>query len=233
MTGQPNWGYEGEVGPAYWGRLDPCFALCADGRRQSPIDLTNTAPQGVVGAVFHYQPSQVDLLYDGYTIQMNYSPGSYIELDRQRYDLINLHFHTPGEHILQGQRFPMEMHLVHKSGAGNLAVVGVLVQAGANHPAFQPILNHLPAQPGQAQAPARLEIETGKLLPAERTGYHYSGSLTTPPCSEGVSWLVMTRPVELLARQLAMFTAIHTRNNRPVQPLNDRPLFVSMELEHE
>jgi carbonic anhydrase len=222
----PHWSYEGEAGPEHWGELDASFAACVTGRTQSPIDLKEATPQDLANIVFNYQPSTINILNNGHTIQVNYDPGSSIELDGVRYDLVQFHFHAPSEHTIQGQAMPMELHLVHKSAEGNLAVVGVMLADGAENPAFQPVWNNLPTQENPAQAVAGLQVEAASLLPTEQTTYRYSGSLTTPPCSEGVNWLVMTTPVELSAEQLAAFTTIYAHNSRPVQPLNERTLTV-------
>lgn len=218
----PHWSYEGEAGPAHWGELDPSFAACATGSSQSPIDLTEAAAQDLANVVFNYQTSNINILNNGHTIQVNYDPGSYLELDGVRYDLAQFHFHAPSEHTFQGQYLPMELHLVHKNAEGNLAVVGVMLAEGADNPAFQPVWNNLPDHESPVQTVAGLQVQAINLLPVEQTTYHYSGSLTTPPCSEGVSWLVMTTPVELSAEQLVTFTAIYAHNNRPIQSLNER-----------
>jgi carbonic anhydrase len=222
----PHWSYEGETGPEHWGELDAASAACAAGQTQSPIDLNAATSQDLANIAFNYQPSNLNILNNGHTIQVDYDSGSYIELDGVRYDLIQFHFHAPSEHTIQGQAMPLELHLVHRSADEHLAVVGVMLAEGAENPAFQPVWSHLPAQAAPVQTVADLQLQAAEFLPADQTTYRYSGSLTTPPCSEGVNWLVMTTPVELSAEQVAAFTAIYAHNSRPVQPLNERALLL-------
>jgi len=160
---------------------------------------------------------------NGHTVVANYAAGSYIEVDGERYVVDSLHYHTPSEHIVDGQPpFDAELHIVHKKG-NDLAVIGILLKEGAENPAYQPLLDNLPGEEGTA-VNTGVTINAADLLPAEQTTYRYSGSLTTPPCTEGVSWFVMTTPVELSAAQLADFQTVFTGNARPVQPLNEREL---------
>jgi carbonic anhydrase len=220
----PHWTYEGEEGPEHWGALDESFAVCGTGKSQSPIDITTSKEQDLANISFHYQPSEVNILNNGHTAQVNYDAGSYIELDGVRYDVAQFHYHAPSEHALNGKLFPAELHIVHKSADGTLAVVGILFEAGAQNDAFQPFVANLPAEKSDVKD-AGVKINAAELLPAIQTTYRYSGSLTTPPCSEGVHWNLMTTPVEISAEQLsALETLFEEDNNRPVQPLNDRPL---------
>jgi carbonic anhydrase len=222
-TELPHWTYEGQEGPDHWGELDPAYTLCATGTHQSPIDVASAQEQDLANIVFHYQPSVENILNNGHTVQVNYDAGSYIELDGVRYDVLQFHYHAPSEHTVNGETFPAELHIVHKNAAGNLAVVGILLKEGAENSAYQPFLDHLPAQKTEARDTG-VKIDAAALLPAVQTTYRYSGSLTTPPCSEGVSWLLMTTPVELSADQLSKLEGLFELNNRPVQPLNDRSL---------
>jgi carbonic anhydrase len=197
--------------------------MCGKGKHQSPIDIASPGEQDLANIVFHYQPSEVNILNNGHTVQVNYDPGSYIELDGIRYDVAQFHYHAPSEHEVDGKVFPAELHLVHKSADGRLAVVGLLLQEGSAHAAFDPFINNLPAETSDVQD-AGVKINAMDFLPGIQTTYRYSGSLTTPPCSEGVSWLVMTTPVELSSAQLSQLESLFEGNNRPVQPLNDRSL---------
>lgn len=218
-----HWTYEGEEGPAHWGDLSPDYAACSVGKSQSPIDLSNPAPKDVANLVFHYQPSKINILNNGHTIQVNYDPGSYLELDGVRYDLLQFHFHAPSEHSINGKLAEAELHLVHKSADGKLAVVGILINAGAENPAFKTTWDNLPAEKGPVQQ-IGAEVNATGMLPAIQETYRYEGSLTTPPCSEGVKWNVMVEPIEMSEAQLAAFTHIFEGNNRPVQPLDGRAL---------
>jgi len=218
-----HWGYEGEEGPAHWGELDPAFEMCAKGKNQSPINISTPNEKDLANIAFHYQPSEVNILNNGHTVQVNYDTGSYIELDGVRYNVVQFHYHTPSEHEVEGNLFAGELHIVHQSADGKFAVVGLFLQEGAANAAFDPFINNLPAQETEVKDMG-VKIDVMDLLPSIQTTYRYSGSLTTPPCSEGVSWMVMTTPVELSSAQLSKLESLFEANNRPVQPLNDRSL---------
>ena len=220
---QVHWGYEGTHGPEHWGSLDPGFALCSSGREQSPIDLTGAEPGDLSEIVFNYAPSPISILNNGHTIQVDYQPGSAIVLDGTRYGLIQFHFHHRSEHTVDGGSFPLELHLVHANADGALAVVGIFLEEGAANEALAPVWQHLPAEAGPA-AVVRESVDAAALLPERRTTWRYAGSRTTPPCSEGVSWLVMTEPVTASREQIEAFSALFPVNNRPLQPLNGRRL---------
>lgn len=217
------WGYEGDRGPAHWGSLDEAFSACADGTEQSPIDLVDGATGDYPEVEFDYGPRTGMVVNNGHTIQVNVDRGSGIVLDGIRYELLQFHFHHGSEHTVAGVRLPMEMHLVHRSDGGALAVVGVLIEEGAANATLAPVWERFPRQADGAVALPEA-IEVAELLPAPRSAWRYRGSLTTPPCTEGVSWIVMAEPVTLSAEQVAAFGAIHPRNFRPVQPLNRRTL---------
>ena len=220
----PHWTYEGEEGPEHWGDLDPAYKFCGTGKNQSPIDVTAPVEQDLANIVFHYQPSEVNILNNGHTVQVNYDAGSYIELNGARYDVAQFHYHAPSEHAVDGKLFAAELHIVHKSADGSLAVVGILLDEGVQNDAYLPFTENLPAKESEA-TDAGVTINAADLLPAEQTSFRYSGSLTTPPCSEGVNWLLMTTPVEISTEQIEALTSLFEEgNNRPVQPLNDRPL---------
>lgn len=218
-----HWTYEGEEGPAHWGNLSPDYTACSTGKSQSPIDISKATPQDVANLVFHYKPSKVNILNNGHTIQVNYDTGSYLELDGVRFDLVQFHFHAPSEHSINGKLAEAELHLVHKSADGKLAVVGILIEAGAENPAFKTTWDNLPTEKGPVQQ-LSAEVNAAAMLPVVQETYRYEGSLTTPPCSEGVKWNVMVEPIEMSTAQLAAFTHIFEGNNRPVQPLDGRTL---------
>lgn len=220
----PHWTYEGEEGPEHWGELDPSYAACGTGTSQSPIDVSTPAEQDLANIAFHYQPSEVNILNNGHTVQVNYDTGSYIELDGVRYDVAQFHYHAPSEHAVDGKLFAAELHIVHKNADGGLAVVGILLDEGEQNNAYQPFIQNLPSEESDVKD-VGVTVNAADLLPVEHTTFRYSGSLTTPPCSEGVNWLLMTTPVEISAEQIAALTSIFEEgNSRPVQPLNDRPL---------
>ncbi len=218
-----HWTYEGEEGPAHWGGISPDFAVCQSGVRQSPVDLNGPAQQeqDLPNIVFHYQPSKINILNNGHTIQVNYDGGSSIDVDGVSYELLQFHFHAPSEHSVGGKLAEAELHLVHKNAAGGLAVVGLLIEKGPANSAIQTTWDSLPTQSGPAQT-LEAQVNANDLLPTVQTTYRYDGSLTTPPCTEGVKWLVMTNPITFSEEQLAAFTEIFEGNNRPAQALNDR-----------
>jgi carbonic anhydrase len=217
------WGYQGDRGPAQWGSLDETFSTCAAGAEQSPIDLVDGATGDYPAVEFDYGPRIGTVVNNGHTVQVNVDQGSGIILDGTRYELLQFHFHHGSEHTVGGVRLPMEMHLVHRSDQGALAVVGVLLGAGAANEALAPIWERIPSGAGSAEAVPDV-VDAEVLLPEPRTAWRYRGSLTTPPCTEGVAWIVMSEPVTLSAAQIAAFGALYARNYRPVQPLGRRTL---------
>ena len=223
IAGGPQWGYEGGLGPDHWGSLDPAFGVCSNGREQSPIDLTGAEREALSEIGFEYAPSPISIRNNGHSIQVDYQAGSGIVLDGTRYELNQFHFHHRSEHTVDGADFPLELHLVHADADGALAVVGVFLEEGAANEALAPVWRHLPPEAGPAALVAGT-VDANALLPERRTTWRYRGSLTTPPCSEGVSWLVMTEPVTASRGQVEAFSALFPINNRPVQPLNGRRL---------
>jgi len=218
-----HWTYEGATGPAHWGSLDTAFAKCAKGHAQSPIDIAAPAGGTLSAITVKYQPTKINVVNNGHTIQVNYDSGSAIEVDGVRYKLIQFHFHVPSEHTIGGKPAAAELHLVHRSAKGHLAVIGVLMEVGAENAALAPLWAHLPAKAGPAQK-VDARINAADLLPASHTTYRYNGSLTTPPCSEGVQWMVMTTPITVSDQQLASLKAILHGNNRPVQAIDGRTI---------
>jgi carbonic anhydrase len=219
-----HWEYEGADGPAARSTLSPDFATCAAGKSQSPIDISRAGPRDLPNITFDYKPADLNIVNNGHTIQANYQPGSSIVVDGARYDLLQFHFHHPSEHTLDGAQLDLELHLVHRGADQKLAVVGVLIKGGASdNAAFKPIWDNLPAQRGDERKAAADALD---LLPTDRTFYTYAGSLTTPPCTEGVTWLVLKAPIELSQAQIEAFKAIFELNARPVQPLNQRALLL-------
>ena len=222
-AGPPHWTYDGATdGPAAWGQLSAAFATCASGEQQSPINIASTTQIGLTDAALSYGVSDLTVINNGHTVQANVQPGNYLELDGQRYDLLQFHFHVPSEHEVSSQSFAMEMHFVHANAAGELAVVGVPFTGGAASAALAPIWSHLPAAAGDEVSVAAFQLPT--LLPADHTVYRYSGSLTTPPCSEGVKWSVLRSALQVSAGQAQALTDLVGANNRPVQPVNTRDI---------
>jgi carbonic anhydrase len=229
--GTPHWSYEGAEGPAQWGALGAAFAACSSGQSQSPIDIAVTRASALpmlraahqpVGLHVSHHEHIADGINTGHTIQVNYDGADTLELGDDRYALAQYHFHAPSEHTVQGSRFPMEMHFVHKAADGRLAVIAVPMVEGKSNPALVPVWSNLPSAKGSEVKVPHVTVDVDELLPTTLTTYRYDGSLTTPPCSEGVKWLVMTTPIEVGPEQIAAFRAVVRDNNRPIQPLNGR-----------
>ena len=221
-----HWSYDGATGPAEWGTLDSTYAACVDGTKQSPIDLSGAKGADLPDLVFHYEPATGSIVDNGHTIQVDVKAGDTVTTDTGTFTLVQFHFHGPSEHTIAGKSFPLEVHFVHKDAAGKLAVVGVLVAEGAANPAFDALIASLP---GDANKPKTLAapIDVSAMLPAIQATYRYTGSLTTPPCTEGVSWNVMAQPITMSKAQIAALTgAFEEPNNRPTQKLGTRPLLV-------
>jgi carbonic anhydrase len=231
-SSDPVWHYEGDEGPAHWGTISAKFAQCLSGRAQSPIDIVTTERRATPDAlVLKLAPASLrivhhehvaDAINNGHTIQVNYSEGDTLTVGGGAYRLVQYHFHAPSEHTVNGKPFPMEMHLMHANAEGQLAVIGVLIVEGARNAAFDPIWSNLPATKGVEHHLEHVNVDVDALLPKARTTYRYDGSLTTPPCSEGAQWFVMTTPIALSKAQIGAFTALFHGNNRPVQPLLGR-----------
>lgn len=216
-----HWSYSGDGGPAEWGKLKPDFSTCANGKRQSPIDIRGGFKVDLEPIKFQYRPSGFNVVDNGHTVQANIGYGNSIEVGGRRYELVQFHFHRPSEERINGKQFEMVAHLVHKDPEGRLAVVAVLMDQGKQHPMVQLVWNNLPLEKNEEQ-PAAVPIDMNLLLPEDRRYYTYMGSLTTPPCSEGVLWMVLKQPAQLSADQLAVFTRLYPMNARPIQQASGR-----------
>ncbi|MDX7876974.1 carbonic anhydrase family protein [Aeromonas veronii] len=217
----PHWEYSGKVGPAHWAKLTPEFGQCA-GSNQSPVDLSGLVEAKLAPLVLHYQAGGNTVVNNGHTVQVGYAPGSTLQLDGTTFELKQFHFHAPSENLIEGKSYPLEGHLVHVSDKGEIAVVAVMFEAGKANPALAAAWSALPAKVGEIRT-LKAPLSAEQLLPESRDYYRFSGSLSTPPCSEGVRWLVMKQPVEVSQAQIDAFKAVmHHPNNRPVQPLNGR-----------
>ncbi len=225
MADEIAWGYKGNTGPGYWFELAPDFALCGEGKAQSPIDIRDAVETDLVDIDFHYGEAASAIVNNGHTIQVDVAAGSAIVYNGIGYDLLQFHFHAPSEHTIAGEAAPMEVHFVHSDpNSGALAVVGVLLTAGeADNEAYAPVLDAMPAEVGEPQALSS-PLALDALLPEAKGYYAYQGSLTTPPCSEVVRWLLLDTPVALSVEQIAAYTSLYDSNARPVQPLGKRDL---------
>ncbi|MCG8556618.1 MAG: carbonic anhydrase family protein [Proteobacteria bacterium] len=229
MMATPHWGYSGHEGPQHWGDLSPAFEQCKLGMEQSPIDIQASAatPTDLPNIHFNYQPFPLEIVNNGHTIVINVEEGSHIEVGGSVYELIQFHFHALSEHTIDGQHSPMEVHFVHANARGSLAVVGAMMEVGpTEHPDYAAIWAHLPQQKGMPHQVASVMVDATDLMPMSQQSYRYAGSLTTPPCSEGVAWHVLTDPVMLSQAQIDAFTAIYDHNYRPVGDLHGRQVLL-------
>lgn len=219
-----HWSYKGEAGPENWSKVDGKFAMCGMGRNQSPIDLGGFVEAELKPLKLDYKSHAAEIVNNGHAVQVDYAAGSTLAVDGRVFELKQFHFHAPSENTIGGKQFPLEAHLVHADQDGNLAVVAVLFRDGAANGLLTKLLGAVPAKEGEkGKLPAGLSVVG--LLPADRDYYRYNGSLTTPPCSEGVRWLVMKQHPTASKAQVEQFAkAIGVANNRPLQPVNARPV---------
>ncbi|MEN9865175.1 MAG: hypothetical protein RL748_765 [Pseudomonadota bacterium] len=216
-----HWSYEGENGPANWGKINSAWAKCALGDRQSPIDIRNGMKVELEQIAFDYHPVGFSVVDNGHTIQVNVSGGNYVSIMNRQFELLQFHFHRPSEERINGKGFEMVAHLVHKDADGKLAVVAVLIERGKPQSLIQTIWNNLPLEKNDVVNPP-IVIDMNDLLPVRRDYFTYMGSLTTPPCSEGVLWMVMKEPIQASPAQLALFSRLYPMNARPVQSSSGR-----------
>jgi len=225
----PHWAYSGHHGgPAQWAELDPKFEACAQGQRQSPIDIRNAVKAELPPLRFDYGSLPATWTNNGHTVQLNLPEGATLAAGERRFSLLQFHFHTPSEEAVMGKRYDMVAHFVHKDAQGQLGVVAVLFKRGPAHAGWGQVLAHLP-RPGEQLTVDGPPLDLAALLPAQRGYYSFDGSLTTPPCSEGVSWMVLKTPVTVSAAQLASFRQLYAANARPLQPGHGREIRQSID----
>ncbi len=229
--GTYHWDYEGVEGPGHWAMLEPSYMTCETGRQQSPINIEMPRHgENQEDLSFHYQPTPLTVLNNGHTIQVNYREGSYLRLNGKSYKLRQFHFHDPSEHHIDGKTYPMEMHLVHQDDRGHTLVVGILMAFGKENQVFSRAGDWLERHTGHRLPPKAGELSTDvsfnvmDLLPSNTHHFSYHGSLTTPPCSEGVQWIILKTPIEISKVQAERFTTIIGQNARPIQPLGGREI---------
>lgn len=219
-----HWGYAGVEGPVHWGHLAPEFQLCSSGRAQSPVDLGFANVSANVAVTTDYKRGPLTILNNGHTIQVNFPEGSTFVSSGKQFNLVQVHFHTPSENTLNGKTFPMEAHFVHRDGAGRLAVLGVFFEEGPTNIELAKVIVAAPNQVGGPNSIEGFTFDPRQLLPADLHVYRLMGSLTTPPCTEGVNWHVAKTPVAASGNQIAALMKLMGNNARPIQPLNDRLL---------
>lgn len=216
-----HWDYEGAGGPENWSKLDPKNRLCGMGERQSPIDIKDGIKVDLEPIKFNYQPSTFRIIDNGNTVKVEIGESS-ISLTGKTYELVQFHFHRPSEEKVNGQRFDMVAHLVHKADDGQFAILAVLLERGTENSFIQTLWNNMPLEKNLPVAPPTTTIDLNTLLPSSRNYYTYMGSLTEPPCSEGVLWLVMKQPVQVSQDQINIFSRLYKNNARPIQPSGGR-----------
>lgn len=219
-----HWSYQGEGAPEHWGQLDEAYKTCQSGMYQSPINIDSTTKALLSPLDAHYIDGPVTLTNNGHTIQASEKADTRdsITLDKETWTLQQFHFHAPSENTVHGKKYAMEMHLVHKNADGDLAVVAVMFNEGAANPELDKLWGVMPGKVDQ-NVTINSNLDLNKLLPEDKTYWRFSGSLTTPPCSEGVIWIVLKQPLTVSAQQLAKFShTLHHENSRPVQPLHGR-----------
>lgn len=226
-----HWGYEGEAGPRHWGHLSPVYTACDHGNGQSPINITRAGTgtshpvqlkYGATSLRIAHHEHVIDIVDNGHTIQVTVDEGSTLTTGKDTYQLKQFHFHTPSEHTIDGRHFPMEVHFVHQSASGQFAVVSALYVEGRENRNLAKLISHFPKAKGDSLHLPDEKLELTFHLPANSEAYSYTGSFTTPPCTENVEWLVLREPVAASREQLQAFAKRLNHNNRPVQPTHDR-----------
>ena len=219
-----HWAYTGAAGPEHWATLDAANVACGAGRNQSPIDLDNLVEAELGALALDYRPTAAGILNNGHAIQVGYAAGSSLTIEGRSFELKQFHFHSPSENTVRGKHFPLEAHLVHQDTDGNLAVVAVMFEEGAKNAFLDTLWTAVPAEAGK-EGVLPTGLSASSLLPTDRDYYRFNGSLTTPPCSEGVLWAVLKQPSAVSKEQIEQFSAmLGFANNRPVQPRNARPV---------
>lgn len=231
------WGYHGAVAPAYWGGLKPEYSVCSTGSAQSPVNIAQYVQEDLPALKPAYRPTPLNVTNTGNTIYASYAPGSFLNIGDTAYELKHIHFHTPSSHYIDGSPFAMEAHFIHQSASGEIAVIAVMFSVGAANSTIEAIWQNVPMGQGSRQVPG-IGISASDIMPESPAAmntdagadqaekgleyYTYSGSLVTPPCAEGVRWIVLKNGITLSEEQLRVFQSIFPSNSRPIQPLNGR-----------
>jgi carbonic anhydrase len=219
------WSYEGANGPEHWGDVDPDYAACKAGKEQSPIDIRNAKKAELPALRFEYKSGPLKIINNGHVaVRVNYAPGNgnFLLVGDKRYELTQFHFHRPSEEYVHGKPYDMVVHLMHQASDGKVAAVAVLLQAGSANATIQKLWEHMPQTEGKEQEIAGVEVNPAGLLPRDTAYYTYMGSLTAPPCTEGVTWFVLKTPVDISAEAINAFARLYPHDVRPPQPLNGR-----------
>lgn len=221
-----HWSYSGTTGPQAWGQLKPEFKACGTGKRQSPVNIEDSyALKGPAEPLsFNYQPANGTVVNDGHSIQVKIQGNNTLSVRGSTYSLVELQFHSPSEEQVNARSYAMVVHLMHQSADGQLAVVAVLLDPGEANALIDKVWTYMPLDVGdEVRMPAGL-LDLNELLPKDQRYYQLLGSLTTPPCTEGVLWMVLKTPTQISPAQLRLFRQLYPNNARPVQPVNGRPI---------
>jgi carbonic anhydrase len=225
------WDYEGPRGAEHWSELDSQYATCNSGKKQSPIDIRDTQKTDLPALRFEYRSAPLKyVINNGHTIRVNYHDdpgrGNLLIVGDKRYQLTQLHFHQPSEEYIHGKPYDMVIHLMHEASDGEVVGVAVLLRAGRSNATIQQLWERMPRSEGQQEV-AGVDFNPSGMLPHNTGYYMYVGSLTAPPCTEGIKWLVLKTPVDISAAQLSAFSQLYPHDVRPLQPLNGRVVMES------
>jgi carbonic anhydrase len=224
------WAYEGTNGPEHWAGLDPKNAACKVGKEQSPIDIRNAKRAELPALRFEYKKGPLKIINNGHTaVRVNYAPGNgnFLIAGNNRYELTQFHFHRPSEEYIHGKPYDMSIHLMHEASDGKVAAVAVLLKAGRANTTVRQLWEGMPNTPGKEEVIAGVEVNPIDLLPRDTSYYTYMGSLTAPPCTEGVTWFVLKTAVEISADEISAFAKLYPHNVRPLQPFKGRAVMES------
>jgi len=222
-----NWDYGEAHGPRHWGDLKPEYATCKIGHHQSPIDIRNPQKAKLPPIQFDYKSSPLHIVDNGHTVMVNYVPGSFFSVGGKKYDLKQFHFHRPSEEKINGKGFDMTLHIVHADEAGKLAGVAGLLQQGNENSLIRELWKDLPTEKEKEELLDQIQIDVSQLLPSDQSYYTFSGSLTTPPCTEDVTWFVLKHPTTVSAEEIERFSRLYRNDARPTQPLYHRVVLES------
>lgn len=229
-TKKVHFAYEGEDGPAHWGDLTSEWKLCKEGKAQAPIDIdtSKVLKENLSPLKFSYHENILKIINNGHTVQVNFPEGNILNTHNKKYTLLQYHIHAPSEHKINGKASDLELHLVHKADDGELLVVAILINKGSKNEALDSFFSNLPDKEGPEISKDMVKINPINILPKDAKYYNYSGSLTTPSCSEGVNWHLLKKTIEASKGQIENFTSLYNLNARPVQALNTRVVKISV-----
>jgi len=223
---EKKWSYTGATGPAKWSTLNPAFVGCAENQFQSPIDIPDatTRKGDFPSLLFNYKPTPLKIVDTGYTIEVDYAPGSFVTIDDKSYELTQFHFHKPSEEKVNGRGHDMDVHLVHRSKDGKIAYIAVQLDRGKENPAIKVVMDNMPKAREDVTTVEGKTISALELLPGDKGYYKFTGTLTTPPCSPDITWVVLKTPVQVSGDTIARFGRAYPMNARPTQPVAGRDI---------